>query len=335
MENIVDVLACDIGYFAVKAAYRARGSVEKFSFPSVVSRATRTTLRSSAEYFGKNPNRVEVCVGGTTYSVDTSMSALPGSSVVRTEVDNFPQSEPYAALILACLQKIRASRVRCLVLGLPLHTMHKHTDYLKSRFSAAHHLSPHGVCVVDKVVVLPQPLGTFATLRAQGLISAERRTNTCIVDVGWHTTDAIVIEQDGTPDLDRSIGLSGGAARVVREVARLTSEKTGTRVDNLDRVDYALRTGEHLPVAGEAVDLRPFLRVALQDTQQITDAVLTALKTSEDLTVFVSGGGARFYVDALSKSMGFAVRHVDRSHMANALGFLTAAEAALKANGAR
>ncbi|GAQ29087.1 hypothetical protein K6V18_20070 [Ralstonia insidiosa] len=335
MENIVDVFGCDIGYFGVKAAYRNRGAVETFSFPSVVSRATQTTLRTSADFFGKNPNRLEINIGEATYSVDTSMSALPSSALARTEVDNFPRTETYAALVLACLQKIRASRVRCLVLGLPLHTLEKHAGYLKSRFSGVHRLGALCECVVDKVVVLPQPLGAFAALRAQRLISAERCTNTCIVDVGWHTSDAIVIEQDGTPDLSRSVGLPSGAARVVRAVAGLVGEKTGSRVDNLDRIDYALRTGEPLSVAGELVDLRPLLRTALQGTQEVADAVMTALRTGEDLAVFVSGGGARFYADALSKSLGFAVRHVDRSHLMNVLGFLAAAEAAIGVQGIR
>lgn len=238
MESIIDVLAYDVGYFGVKAAYRTRGSIESFGFPSVASRVSRETLRSSAEFFGKNSDCVEVDVGAVTYVVDTGKSALPGSSTVRAEVDNFPQSDHYAALVLAGLKKIGASRVKCLVLGLPLHTMHKHTDFLKSRFSAVHQLGGSG-CVIEKVVVLPQPLGAFARLRAQGLISAERVTSTCIVDVGWHTTDAVVIKQNGSPDLERIIGLPRGAAHVVREVARLISEKAGTRVDNLDRIDYA------------------------------------------------------------------------------------------------
>ena len=335
VENIIDVLACDVGYFSVKAAYRVRGSIEAFNFPSIVSRSTRDTLRSTAEFFGRNDGRLEVSAGGTTYAVDTSRSALPSSTAVRTEVDNFPQTEAYTALVLACLKKIRSSRIRCLVLGLPIHTMHKHTDYLKSYFSAVHQLGELGRCVVEKVVVLPQPLGTFAFLRSQGLISGERHTSTCIVDVGWHTTDAIVIDPAGTPDLERSIGLSGGAARVVREVARLTSEKTGSRMDNLDRVDHALRNGERLHVSGNYVDLDPHLCTALKDTQQIADAVLTAIRTSEDLKVYVTGGGARFYLDALSGSMGFAVKLVDRSQMANVLGFLMAAEVTLRAQGAR
>lgn len=335
MENIVDVLSCDVGYFSVKAAYRSRASIETFCYPSLASRVTRQALRSTAEFFGKNTDRIEVCVDGTEYVVDTSKSALASSSAVRTEVDSFPRSEQYAALLMACLKKTTASRVRCLVLGLPIHTMRKHAEYLKSRFSGVHQLDHLSKCVVEKVVVIPQPIGAFALLRAQGLISSHRHTSTCLVDVGWHTTDVIVIEPDGTPDLERSTGLPTGAAVVVREVARLIGEKTGNRVDNLDRVDFALRTGEHLHVAGEPVDLVPFLRTALQSTHPIAAAVLTALRTTEDLTVFVGGGGARFYVDALSKAFGFGVKLVDRSHMANALGFLTGAEAALGNRGVR
>lgn len=334
MENILDVLACDVGYHGVKAAYRSRGFIEAFSYPSVVSRISRETLRSTTEFLGKNSDCIEVTVGETSYVVDTSKTALPSSSTVRTEVDNFPRTDQYTALILASIKKIGAFRIKCLVLGLPLHTMSKHTDYLKSRFATTHNFGEFGKCVVEKVVVLPQPLGAFARLRGQGLISAERVTSTCVVDVGWHTTDTVVINPNGTPDLERSVGLPRGAAHVVREVTRLIGEKTGTRVDNIDRVDYALRTGERLQIGGEPVDLAPFLRTALLDTHQVADAVLTAIKTCEDLEVFVSGGGARFYADALSKAIGFRAKLVDGSHMVNAFGFLAAAEAALGARGA-
>jgi plasmid segregation protein ParM len=330
MEDLIEVLACDVGYFSVKAAYRSRGSVENFSFPSVTSRSTRESLRSSTEFLGKNESRIEVCVGSTTYVVDTYKSSLPSSAAVRVEVDNFPQTEQYTALVLASIAKTRASRIRCLVLGLPIHTMSKHAAYLKSRFEAIHRHSDHG-CAVEKVVVLPQPLGSFAALRSQGIISTNRTMSTCIVDVGWHTTDAIVIGPDGTPDLERSVGLPGGAARVVREVARLVSENTGVRIENLDRVDYALRTRNPLFLGGSSIDLAPYFRLASKDTIQIANAVLTGLKTAEDLNVFATGGGATLYVDALSASMGFQVKLVERAQMANALGFLIAAEGATKA----
>ncbi|KJK03896.1 hypothetical protein UB44_05415 [Burkholderiaceae bacterium 26] len=83
------------------------------------------------------------------------------------------------------------------------------------------------------------------------------------------------------------------------------------------------------------MDLAPFLRTALQDTHQIADAILTAVRTSEDLEVFVSGGGARHYIDALSKALRVRAKLVDASHMANVLGFLIAAEAALGIRGVR
>lgn len=336
MEQIIDAFAVDVGYFAVKAAHRVRGSVDAFSFPSVVSRLTRETiLRSNVELFGENAGRVEVNVGGTAYAVDTGQTALPSSSALRVEVDDFPQTDKYHALVLACLKKIGATRIRYLVLGLPIHTLDRHAQYLKTTFCGILRLDSRSECKIEKVVVLPQPLGTFAYLRDRHLIAAQRQVSTCVVDVGWNTTDSVVFHPGGSLDVNRSVGLPGGAARVVREVARLVSEKTGTRIDNLDRVDYALRTGERLLHFGEHVDLAHYLRVALLDTQEIAHAILTSLRTSEDLQVFASGGGARFYADALSKALSLEVKLVERSYMANCLGFLAAAEAAIKVQGIR
>ena len=335
LEQVIDVLACDVGYFAVKTAYRVRGNIEAFSFPSVVARcATREALRSNMELFGENAARVEVNVGDTTYAVNTGQTSLPSSAAVRAEVDDFPRTPKYAALILACLKKIRATKIRCLVLGLPVHTLERHSGYLKSTFCGALCLDGRSTCTVERVVVLPQPLGTYAHLRDRHLIPASRQVSTCIADIGWHTTDVVVFQPDGSLDVARSMGLSGGAARVVREVARLAGEQTGTRLENLDRVDHALRTGERLLHFGKHVDLAPHLRAALMDTYEVAHAVLTGLKTSEDLQVFVSGGGARFYMDTLSNALGLEIQLVERSHMANCLGFLAAAEA-VQRQGAR
>lgn len=330
MEHIVDVLACDIGYFSVKSAYRLRGSIEAFCFPSIATRSTREALRSSAEHFGESTDRIEVHVGGTTYAVNTAQGLLPSSSALRTEVDDFPRSEKYRALVLACLKKIRATKIRYLILGLPVHTLDRHSAYLKSAFADVLRLDARLDCNVERVVVLPQPLGTFAALRDRQLVSANRQVNTAVVDVGWHTSDVVVFHPDGSVDLDRSIGLPGGAARVVREVARLASEKTGTRIDNLDRVDHALLTREPLRHFGEHVDLAPYLGAALMGTREVAEAIVTGLRTTEDLEVFAAGGGARFYLPALSKAMHIDVKLVDRSHLANALGFLAAGEATIR-----
>lgn len=329
MEHI-DVLACDVGYFSLKAAYRRNGGIEAFSFPSLTTRATREALRSSTEHFGANSNRIEVNVGGTTYAVDTGQTSLPSSSSLRVEVDDFPRSEKYRALVLACIKKIRATRIRFLVLGLPIHTLDQHSAYLKATFAGVLRLDNLSDCKVEHVVVLPQPMGSFAYLRDRQLVSADRQVNTALVDIGWHTTDVVVFNVDGSVDLDRSIGLPGGAARVVREVARLASEKTGTRIDNLDRIDHALRTHERLRHYGEQVDLAPFLGAALMGTREIADAIVTGLRTTEDLEVFATGGGARFYRDSLSKAMRIEVKIVDRSHLANVFGFLAAAEATIR-----
>lgn len=330
MDQIVDVLSCDVGYFSVKSAYRLRGSIETFSFPSICTRATREALRSSAEHLGESTDRVDVNVGGTTYAVNTGQAVLPSSSTLRTEVDDFPRSEKYRALVLACIKKIRATRIRYLVLGLPVHTLDRHSGYLRSAFADALRLDARLDCKVEHVVVLPQPVGTFALLRDRQLVSANRQVNTAVIDIGWHTTDVVVFHPDGTLDLDRSVGLPGGAARVVREVSRLAGEKTGSRIDNLDRVDHALRMRERLVHFGEHVDLAPYLDAALLDTREIAGAVLTGLRTAEDLEVFATGGGARFYLDALANALRLEVKLVDRSHQANSLGFLAAAEATIR-----
>jgi plasmid segregation protein ParM len=330
MNGDIEVFGCDIGYYGVKNAVRQFGSIDTASFPSIAVRKIKSSVTATTELFAKQNATIEVPVDDSTFVVDTSSDSIAGSRIVRAETDNFPREQEYVALVLASLIKHGARNVRRLVLGLPLHTM-RHAQFLKQRFEGRHDLGEHGVCTVEKAAVIPQPLGALAYLRATVPATSVPDTTVCLVDSGWHTSDLITVEGGTKVDLARSVGRPGGAAIVIREVARLVAESLGERVDNLDRIDRALRLKQPLHVYGKAVDLEPFVRDALHVTYPIAKALITVVGTCEDLVVYSTGGAARYYMDALQRTLGFDVHTVDRPHVANAIGFLLAGEAAMVA----
>lgn len=329
MLHDFDVFGCDVGYFGVKSAFRHSGAIQTMTFPSVAVRATHAEFTSSETFLEPTGNKVEVDLDGSIYTVETDAQAIPSSRMVRTETDNFPRTEEYAALVLAALASAGARRVECLVLGLPLQTMQKHGPYLKTRFTKEHRIRRRDICKVEQVAVVPQPLGSLAFLRSAGLKPPAANMSMCIVDSGWHTCDSIVVGPGGHVDMSRSLGRPGGAAIVIREIARLIAEETQERIENIDRIDHALRAKEALWLHGHPIDLEPFFRRAIQVTYPIASAVLTALGTTEDLSVFGTGGAAGYYSKALSETLGCPVQTLGRSQVANAIGFLVAGERAI------
>ncbi|BCZ85201.1 ParM/StbA family protein [Paraburkholderia terrae] len=330
MNGDIEVLGCDVGYYGVKLAVRRLGSIETEFFPSVAVRKLRSSLTATTELFASQKATIEIPVGDSTFVVDTASDSIAGSRIARAETDNFPLEEEYVALVLASLAKLRARNVRRLVLGLPLHNM-RHAGFVKQRFEGRHDLGEHGSCTVERVAVIPQPLGALAYLRATVPAASMHDTTVCLIDSGWHTSDLITAEGGTRLDLARSAGRPGGAAIVVREIARLVSESLGERVDNLDRIDRALRIKKPLNLFGKSVDLEPFVRDAIHVTYPIVKALITVVGTCEDLAVYSTGGAARFYVDALRRTLGFEVHTVDRPQVANAIGFLLAGETAMTA----
>jgi plasmid segregation protein ParM len=327
MNEVIEVLGSDIGYYGVKGAVRRFDSIETFSFPSLAVRKINSSVSTATDLLVEQNTTVEIELGGSTYIVDTSPDIIAGSRTIRTEMDNFPREEEYAALVYASIIRAGARHVRRLVLGLPLHTM-RHAEFLKQRFAGKHDLRQHGVCIVESVAAVPQPLGSLAYLRATAPSAAGINATTCIIDSGWHSSDLITVERGSKIDLARSIGRPGGAAIVVREVARLVGETIGERIENIDRVDRALRLKQPLLVYGKSVDLEPFLSEALHVTFPIVRALMNVVGTCEDLVVYGTGGAAHYYAQALRHTVGFDVHTVDRPQSANAIGFLLAGEAA-------
>jgi plasmid segregation protein ParM len=329
MYNEFDVLGFDVGYYLTKFALRRNGLIETGSYPSLAVRKMHSGISSATDMFVEHKTVVEIEIGGVTFEVDTSPDSIAGSRTVRSETDNFPKDDEYAALVFAGLVKVRAKKVQLLVLGLPLHTM-RHAEFLKQRFAGTHDLGEHGTCTIVAVAVIPQPLGGLAYLRATTPLTATTGTTACIVDSGWHTTDLITVENGKKVDHARSVGRPGGAAVVIREVARLLGEFIGERIENIDRIDRALRLRQPLHVYGKSVDLQPLLRDAMHVTYPIVKALFTVVGTSEDLVVYGTGGAAVYYADALKQTLGFDAHTVDRPQLANAIGFVVAGEMALK-----
>jgi len=322
-------VSVDVGHSATKFALMDRGTIRTGSFPSVALRSSDTQAISSAEGIGVRESDLAIEVDGIKYLVDTAEDEMVAGSIVRTELDSFPTSAEYQALLYAGLVQCQVRKISRLVLGLPYHTHAQYAAMLVEKFQGSHNFG-HGTFTVETVSVLPQPLGTYVAIRATRPSLFANGTSACVVDCGWGTTDVFVSSPRFKIDHERSGGLPGGAAIVLRKIASLLKLKFGGRFDNLDRIDQCIVNGVPLLHKGQEVDLVPFLSEASHVTRPIANSVLNILRTVEDLTVVASGGAAHYYLQTLRDTLGCEVTIVDHPRYANARGFLLAGEAAIK-----
>lgn len=319
----------DAGFYGTKLTFRRGEEAVNVGFPSVASPLT-DGFNATLEGISASDSDLNINVGGTVYLVDTNSDGEVRGSVLRNENDDFPLTDEHAALVYAALVLCGHRRIDELVLGLPFHTFHRHADQLKRRFRGTHDFG-YGIFTIRNVSVLPQPVGTFTYVNKMQPGSLIPGTARCIVDVGWGTSDVFVCSERLKVDSSRCDGVpSGGAATVVREVARLLRSEYGGRFTNLDLIDRAILTGQQLPYAGAQIDLSDFVKRAAYVTVPVARAILTRIRTVEDLTVLVTGGGARYYLPALQETLGCPVTVVNDPHFANSTGFLFAGESAAR-----
>jgi plasmid segregation protein ParM len=318
----------DIGYLFTKYAVRIGENIITGSFPSVALRASGSALVSGLESLGAREADLKIEIGDVSYLINTS-DELVSSSVVRTENDSFPSTDEHDALIKAALVQCRLKDISELVLGLPMNTFHTYAPALIKKFRGQHTFG-HGTFNIRNVSVLPQGVGAYAALRYMRPDAFLPDTSCCIVDCGWATTDTLVSSPSFRIDPQRTGGMAGGAALVLRHIAELLQRDHQGRFSNLDRIDRAIVNRKPLIHNGREIDLSPYLKRALHVTIPIARSVLTTIKTQEDLTVFAAGGAAHYYVPALQETLGCDIKVVDNTRFANAIGFLLAGEAACK-----
>ncbi|WP_154671470.1 ParM/StbA family protein [Paraburkholderia mimosarum] len=317
-------MGIDVGYKAVKAACADGSHVKTFSFPSVVAPAADALLNSSIQAIGSRKSELEIKVGGATFVVDTCETEPVSSSVMRTELDEFPRTEEYAALVFAALLASGFKRFKQLTLGLPLHTFGQHAEYLARKFRGAHEFG-HGEFLVEQLTAIPQPLGSFYAFARNNPARLDNRTSICVVDIGWGTSDVLTASASLKPDRQRCGGFPGGAAVVLREIADQLKQQHQGRFGNLDRLDRAIIENRPLVHNGAEIDLMSYVQRTQRVTTPICKAIANCIKTTEDLTVIATGGAAHYYLPDLRKTLDCNVETVQNPRFANAIGFCQAA----------
>jgi plasmid segregation protein ParM len=90
---------------------------------------------------------------------------MSASNSGRSLSDEFPLSNNYKALLLGALYYAGITHVDFLTLGLPVHTMSKYAEHLKTIRFDDYMVNGQKISV-GKIIVIPQPVGSLAMFAA-------------------------------------------------------------------------------------------------------------------------------------------------------------------------
>ena len=325
------VFAIDVGYGNTKYAYRAASGTDATGmFPSLAPLAASRVLSGYGEGVLKSRKVATVTIDQIEYEVgpDVSLTAAYGKTG-RALAEDYVLTNNYAALLFGAIHFAGVTHIERLVLGLPVHNMKKFSAALKERFVGEHDFG-FGPVMIDKVNVIPQPLGSLVLATSARNGGVGRNDAHLVVDVGYFTTDW-VYANGFTMDDKLSGGMPGGASQISQRIARLIADDEGEEVDSIELIDKALR--EHTPFFfyGKDIPLANYLKRA----EPVITGVVKEMQTSVGRlpnvrSIILSGGGAALYAPAIREAFPrVVIELIDSPCLANARGFLIIGEAGL------
>ena len=325
------VFAVDVGYGNTKYAYRAAsGTIATGIFPSLTPLAASRTLSAYGESVFSARKVAKIVVEDIEYEVgpDVPITAAYGRTG-RALTDDYVSTDNYAALLYGAVHFAGVTHIERLVLGLSLHNMERYSAELKQQFVGELDFG-HGRVAVEKVVVIPQPLGSLVLAASARGGDFGRDDSHLLVDVGYYTTDWIYANGFKMDD-NRSGGIPGGASQVCQRIAKLISRDEGEKVDDIERIDKALRERAPFYFYGRKIDLAPYVERAAPVMAGVAIEMQNDVGRVHDIrSIILSGGGAALYGPAIRRAFPRAViERIDSPCLANARGFLIVGEAGL------
>ena len=132
--------AIEVGFGDTKWAYRdAAGVIVRKSFPSLAPIFLDDALSNSPGTSRRDTYVINV--DGKRHEVGPDVGIVVSQTNSGRHLnDDFPSSTNYAALALGAISQMTASNIDHLVLGLPVHTLERFTNYLKTVVSQRFHI---------------------------------------------------------------------------------------------------------------------------------------------------------------------------------------------------
>jgi plasmid segregation protein ParM len=325
------VFAIDVGYGNTKYAYRtADGTEVTGMFPSLAPPTAFRALSGDSEDMLVARKVVTITIDRVGYEVgpDVPTTAAYGKTG-RLLVDFYPITDNYAALLFGAIHFSGVTHIDRLVLGLAGHNPLKHAAALRERFVGELNFG-HGSVKIGKVVVIPQPLGSLELVMGYSGRSPQHDDAYFVVDIGYFTTDWLYAEGLKLDDR-RSGGMVGGTWQIYQRIADLIARDEGENVNDIERIDKALRDNIPFVCYNKTIDLAPYVKLVTPlISNDVTEIRSRVGRLSDVRSIILTGGGAALYATAVRHAFPrVEIDVVNTPCLANVRGFLVVGETGL------
>lgn len=317
------ILGMDIGYSNLKLAFGEAGSApETVLYPA--GSAPEDHISQSI-ISGTGSGGFKVKVGNENYVAGIEQSSIEGWTRILSS--DYPFTDDYRALFYAALMATEREHIDHLITGLPVDQA-VNDDFkrkLEDHLSGSHEIAPGHFVNVDKVSVIPQPVGAFIDY----IMHCEdprivQLSRVLVLDPGFFSTDFCILNK-GKFDKSSSDSSQDAMSVLIEEAGRLITIDTGRPFD-LETLEDAVRGDRQVPVFGEMKDLNLYLDLAAGNvSENVMKNVKQKMRRSRvqgaDF-ILLAGGGAMHYKDAAAKILdGSKVVFGADPVLANARGF--------------
>jgi plasmid segregation protein ParM len=186
------------------------------------------------------------------------------------------------------------------------------------------------VVTIKKLRIIPQVVGSLIAMsKESGLNKKVRETYSLTIDAGYGTL-LWLVTRGLTPLPARSNGNMGGVSSLLQKVVRSMDPDSVTNINILDRLDNALRNSEEsIEIDGIELPLAKYSGLLASSTSENLTELIKSIGNTKDINnIFLTGGGAHLYHDAVQRA--FSNRKIvtagSGARFTNVRGFQTIAE---------
>lgn len=342
MSESIEHVAVDLGYGYVKAISSTTG--KRVVFPSLVGRGNDLALSGMFGNKRNDINNIHILYGDKEYFV--GKLAEKEATTLSRIFDQERFTHEYTKVLLnTAIQLVTDGNVDQINLstGLPL-------DFYKSQNKEfrqsvlglqpivqwrSGNLQGKSLRVnIKNALVFPQ--GASAVFSA--LINDENRfayphlmdsgNLVALIDIGFRTTDFIVVEmQDDSsfvPKMKLSGTLDDGVNTLHQQIQQMFREKTGGADLNESHLSRILKNG-YITFKGERINFKDTIESSKQSiATNISDRLKSVWVEEADLfdAIFLAGGGGELFESYIQPNFDNRLELIKDSQFANAIGYL-------------
>jgi plasmid segregation protein ParM len=329
--------ALDIGYGNTKYLSGVNDECELIlgSFPSLTPLASSNKI--GGNMFMSRDTHV-VNVDETLYEVGVeSEDLISGSNTDAAKVldESYIFTAQYKALFLGALAYMNVEEFDVLVMGLPVNYIHN-ADKLAELFTDTFELPNNKKCKINKIVVIPQPLGGFYQVAIDHELYEDMLGEfNLVIDPGYLTFD-VLTTKGLTPIDPRSDAIPGGMSKILNALAKSVSEELGKNYDDLNAIDKGIRKMRKfknedgdtvkrraIKVGKKIIELDPHIKKMIPVIENSIIAMKNIVKTYDDIENIILVGGAEniFYKRIEKHLVDREIFKADNALYSNVIGF--------------